>query len=169
MLSSEPQAQHELDVFILVPILTALSVCADAERSHSSHRSYRSRPERGDSANDAELTAITSNAASLRSATAEQQRKSSVRRESVKRQSRALPCEASVTASYRRAQQEMDTAMKGMDITIMMDCTGSMVMSRCWAGQIVCCIKTQQTVATVQHLCTRASTVLHKCISCILL
>lgn len=48
--------------------------------------------------------------------------------------SKQLPTESDLTARSRSIQQQMDLATKGMDIVIVMDCTGSMV--RCMTGSL---------------------------------
>ncbi|DBA81130.1 TPA: hypothetical protein ACH3X2_007100 [Trebouxia sp. C0005] len=79
-----------------------------------------------DSAHDAELRSITRQTESMRRDAAAQEHSLASTMSHQKSLSSRRPSEAAVTARYNRSQQLMDQATKGMDILIMMDCTGSM-------------------------------------------
>ena len=88
---------------------------------------------REDSAHDAELRSITRRTESMQRDTAAQEHTLASTMSHQRSLSSRLPSEAAVTAQYNRSQQLMDQATKGMDILIMMDCTGSMVQTACAA------------------------------------
>ncbi|KAA6416643.1 MAG: MHCK EF2 kinase domain family [Trebouxia sp. A1-2] len=97
-----------------------------AEQSLMRPSSHHITTAREDSAHDAELRSITRRTESMQRDTAAQEHTLASTMSHQRSLSSRLPSEAAVTAQYNRSQQLMDQATKGMDILIMMDCTGSM-------------------------------------------
>jgi len=119
-----------------------------AEQSLMRPSSHHITTARDDSAHDAELRSITRRTENMRRDAAAQEHSLASTMSQQKSLSSRLPSESVVTAQYNRSQQQMDQATKGMDILIMMDCTGSMVQTACAAIDLL-----QHHACIIGHSC----------------
>ena len=112
-------------MFALLCLLFAHTRCfAENQRAQAS-LARPERPRHDASGDDAKLEATRRRTEEMRRSASIQER--SIAADMLQHASirNTLPSEAQVTADYRNSMQRMDQALKGIDILIMMDCTGS--------------------------------------------